>query len=283
MSRSESEIDLNAQRRAYQTHQSNVQTQQRDPRHIFSPRYTRSPRENEHPMSLRPLKPQPTVSSEQDTRDNRTQRDHSLLTGREIVKQRGLNQRIQLRELGEQLILVRYELAAERGKNEHLMQLKDEELRRRHLEISDLRVSIVSYTRQKLILLPQQDLKDSDIAFKYQNLCTAIADWEEVEFGDLENPLENFGKIAFGPAAAGLVQTYLHIENEAKIADTHQFTGKITLTYMIHLQLQQTSLLENICWPSLDPSIENFVSFIEHGIRTIQPPRGMITPLRCPL
>jgi hypothetical protein len=60
--------------------------------------------------------------------------------------------------------------------------VKEEELRRRGLEIRKLRETTESYTRQKLILQPQQDFKGSDIAFKYQNLCTAIADEEEIEF-----------------------------------------------------------------------------------------------------
>jgi hypothetical protein len=54
--------------------------------------------------------------------------------------------------------------------------VKEEELRRRGLEIRKLRETTESHTGQKLILQPQQDFKDSDIAFKYQILCTAIAD-----------------------------------------------------------------------------------------------------------
>jgi hypothetical protein len=165
----------------------------------------------------------------------------------------------------------------ERNEQNRHMQQKDEELCRCRLEISRLRRSVESCTRQRLILQPQEDLKDSDIASRYQDLCSAIEDWEDIQFGDLDNPIENFQPTGFGPGRINLAQEYLGNHGEANIASKHPSTGNTMLTYMVHCHLQTAILDEKICWPSLNPDMKKFVSFIQRGMRTANPPRGTIT------
>ncbi len=187
------------------------------------------------------------------------------------------NQRTELNALVEKLRHSRSTQASDTVEHERQMQQKDKELRRCHLEISVLRTSVDSYIRQKLILQPQPDLTDADIVDKYEHLCTAIEDWEEFQFGDLDNPLESLQQMTFTPAGFKLLKAYLGIHGKARIAINHPTTGNIMLTYLIHCYLHDTILEEDMCWPSLEPLFEKFVSFIKYGMKTMQPPRGMTT------
>ncbi|ERF70435.1 hypothetical protein EPUS_04713 [Endocarpon pusillum Z07020] len=195
--------------------------QQRDVSGFQQHQSSPCPGETDQTTCLRVQQAQINISSEQNNRANQTQHTHT----------------------------------SEREEHRRETQEKDEMLRHCYHEISKLRASVESYTKQKLMLQPQQALKDSDIAFRYQDLCTAIADWEEIQFGHLDSPLQNLEQIRCSQMGKELVNAYLGFSDEAKIAVTHPMTENIMLTYWIHRHL------------------EKFVSVVKHGMRTMQPPR----------
>jgi len=223
-----------------------------------------------HRMKLRPRGSQTMSSSEKNIQRTHPQYTSVDARERQLLERRCHNHRKEISAL-------RSTLSAERDKHERQIQMKDEELRRRSLEATKLRESVESYTRQKLILQPQQELKDSDIAFKYQDLCTAIADWEELQFGHLDNPLETLEQIEGSQNEIELLQAYLSVHGEAHIAFTHPATGNIMLTYVIHRHLSKMILQDSICWPSLSSYHEDLVAFIKRSMKSGSPPRGMMT------
>ena len=240
---------------------------------MFRHESNRNAKDTQHVMHLHSLSSQATLSTDQDSHN--IPQDKHELTENPLLEQRCHNQRKELNTLGGKLQITRAMLREERNEHKRQMELKDEELRRCSVDNCKLRESVASFTKQKLILQPQQDLKDTDIALKYQNLCTAIADWEEMQFEEMDNPLEGLEYIAFRPAVRELIEAYLIAHGEAKIAVTHPTTGNIMMTCLIHCLLHDTVLKETICWPSLDPYIEKFVSFVKHGMKTMKPARGM--------
>ncbi len=266
-----SRTDLCPQQRSYQARHQNDQTQ------LVGASELPDSQSNQDLMKNMRQKRQHATSSEQGAGSNSTPLSHSDLSQRTVCVQHCRRQRIELKALGEKLKHARSTRETDAVEHERQMQQKDEELRLCHLEISKLRSSVDSYTRQKLILQPQQDLKDADIVDKYEHLCTAMGDWEEIQFGDLDNPLESLQHVMFTPAGIKLLEAYLSIQGEARIAIKHPTTGNIMLTYLIHSYLHDTILAENMCWPSLQPDFERFVSFIKCGMKTMQPPRGVTT------
>jgi hypothetical protein len=93
----------------------------------------------------------------------------------------------------------------------------------------------------------------------------------------LDNPLETLEQIEFSPQEYELLQAYLLVHDEAKIAIMHPATGNNMLTYVIHCHLFETVLQDSICWPSLRSHHENFVAYVKRSMKTADPPRGMMT------
>jgi hypothetical protein len=174
------EEDLHPVRRAHQARQANDYAQKRDFSTPSKRRSDDNPGETCRKLKLRPTESQVMSSSEKNIHGTLPQHPSIGASDGQHLKQRCLHQR-------KEITALRSKLLAERDEHKRQMQQMNDELKRRSLEATKLRESVESYTRQKLILQPQQDLKDSDIAFKYQDLCTAIADWEELQFGQLDN------------------------------------------------------------------------------------------------
>jgi predicted nucleic acid-binding Zn-ribbon protein len=91
----------------------------------------------------------------------------------QLLQQRCHHQRKELARLGSKL-------SAERNEHKRQMQQMNEELQRHSHEATKLRETVESYTRQKLILQPQQDLRDDDIAFKYQDHTERMWLWATI-------------------------------------------------------------------------------------------------------
>ncbi|KAL9626206.1 MAG: hypothetical protein Q9164_007922, partial [Protoblastenia rupestris] len=203
MSGLRSRTDLFSEQRAYQALHQNDQTQQRGASDLPESQFSRNLIENEDAMRLSPRRPH-TMSSEQGARSNPTQLSHGN-TGRGMtLVQSRKNQRTELKALGAKLKHARSTQASDAAEHERQMRQKDEEFRRCHLKISGWRVSFDSYTRQKLILEPSQDSEDADIVDTYERLCTAIEEWEEIQFGDFDNPLKSLQQIPLTPAGTSL-------------------------------------------------------------------------------
>jgi hypothetical protein len=264
------EADLHLVRRPQQARQATDYPQQPD----FS---TPSRRRSDDNVSVTcrmmepcPMESEVMSSSEKNIHGTQPQRTSIGASEGQRLEQRCHHHRTTIKALNSML-------SAQENEHQRQIQLKDKELQRRSLEVTNLRETVESYTRQKLILQPQQDLKDSDIAFKYQDLCTAIADWEELQFGHLDNPLETLGQIECSPEEIELLQAYLGVHDGAEIAITHPATGNLMLTCVVHRHFLETILQDDICWPSMHSHHEHFVAYMKRGMKTADPPRGMMT------
>jgi hypothetical protein len=121
---------------------------------------------------------------------------------------------------------------------------------------------------------PIEHMTDAQVAEQYVTLCEAVSDWTDQQFGELDDPLEAINDVMQRGTTRQVIKKCLVSTGDLDIARTDPLSGCIVLTSFIYQFLHQSILQETIFFPGLSPAWENFVSFMEGGMRTLQPARG---------
>lgn len=140
--------------------------------------------------------------------------------------------------------------------------------------VVELRIALRECKEQIFAMHPLSCSTDDEISKQYVALCDSIANWEEIQFGELENPLGYFHHIKFSHESFRLVRAYLGGHKEIQTVDDYPAAGNLMLTYLVHLHLHQKILQDRIFFPSLHLTYERFISFIENDMRKNEPRRG---------
>ncbi len=162
-------------------------------------------------------------------------------------------------------MLANYELR-EQSKNGDLVQAQ--------AEIRHLKDCLDDCKERIFKMQPLEHMTDTDIAEQYRSLCESVADWTDTRFGDFDHPFSRLHTCMGREVPAKLIHDYLIQGKKMELAQKYPSAGCTMITFLICRHLYQTILRETLCYPSLDPQCEEFVSFIANAMRQNEPRRG---------
>ncbi len=158
---------------------------------------------------------------------------------------------------------------------EHREQSKNGELVQAKSDIQHLEKCLDDCKERIFKMQPLEHLTDSEVAEQYRTLCESISDWTDSQFGDYDIPLSML-EACFGTGTpARLVHAYLVPDRLMEVAKKYPNAACPIITYLIHRHVDQSILREDLCFPGLDPTCEEFVSFMANAMKNNKPSRGI--------
>lgn len=141
-------------------------------------------------------------------------------------------------------------------------------------EIAQLRVDLEGCKERIFRLQPQNQVSDVQIGRQYRDLCEAIADWVDSDFGELDGYLQTFSKALFPLEIFELLKYHVFASGEMAVIINHPSAESCMTRFTIHAVLHNTVLAMDQWFLGISYAAERLLSSIEVGMRNLVPKRG---------
>jgi flagellar motility protein MotE (MotC chaperone) len=220
-----------------------------------------------HPSILRNSKFEVTLEGVEYIQKSEADKSATLASS---LKKQAQSTELELQKAGHNIKKLRAQLA----EAEKHAQSKHGQLIQAESDMQHLRACLDECKDRIFKMQPVEHMTDSQIAEQYVTLCDAVSDWTDKQFGDLDDPLAAIDMAMQREEAADVFDRFLVSDGGLQIAMTYPTTSCIMLTAFVHLFLHCNILHSKIFFPGLRPAWNELVTFVENGMRNIQPTRG---------